>query len=87
MPGIPLLHVLQETSRLLKYDVDDTDDDEDDYDDADYDDNGDDGDLLAPGHQEGSSVSRPSPPRPTPAHCRLSYMVATKSNTWEVFKW
>ena len=35
-------------------------------------DDGDDGDLLAPAHQEGSSVSRPSPPRPTPAHCRLS---------------
>ena len=68
MPSIPLLHVLQETSRLLKYNVDDTDD-EDDYDYADYDD---DGDLLAPGHQEGSSVSQPSPPRPTPAHCRLS---------------
>ena len=77
MPGVPLLHVLQETSRLLKINVDDTDDDDngadgDENDDGDDDDDDgddgydDDGDLLAPGHQEGSSGSRPSPPRPTP---------------------
>ena len=83
MPGVPLLDILQETSRLLKINVDDTDDvdagvedgagadDGDAGDDDGDDDDGadgydDDGDLLAPGHQEGSSGSRPSPPRPTP---------------------
>ena len=72
MPGVPLLDILQETSRLLKINVDDTDDvDAGVEDGAGADDAGDgyddDGDLLAPGHQEGSSGSRPSPPRPTPA--------------------
>ena len=89
-------------------DVNDGDDDNDDTDDDDGDDDGDDGgydsyddgDLLAPGHQEGSSGSRPSPPRPTPApsefwdcghksdfreHLRSIFMVF--GNTWEVFKW
>ena len=67
MPGIPLLDVLQETSRLLKNCVDDTDDD----DNCGDGDGGDDGDLFAPGHQEGSSASRPSPPRPRPSASRL----------------
>ena len=66
VPGVPLLDVLQETSRLLKNNVDDTDDDDDGDDDG-GDGVGDKVDLLAPGHQEGSSVNRPSPPRPTPA--------------------
>ena len=67
MPGVPLLHVLQETSRLLKINVDDDDGADGDENDDGDDDDDDDGDLLAPGHQEGSSESRPSPPRPTPA--------------------
>ena len=62
VPGVPLLDVLQETSRLLKNNIDDTDNNDDGGDG-----DGEQGDLLAPGHQEGSSVNRPSPPRPTPA--------------------
>ena len=87
MPGVPLLDILQETSRLLRNNIDDTDDGDDD--DGCGDDGGDKGDLLAPGHQEGSSVNRPSPPRPTPAQSRLREMVSKKNfgNTWEVLKW
>ena len=63
VPGVPLLDVLQQTSRLLKNNVDHTDDDDDhdrNEENGDYGDDGG-GDLFAPGHQEGSSTSLPFP--------------------------
>ena len=84
MPGVPLLDVLQQTSRLLKNNVDHTDDDDDhdrNEENGDYGDDGG-GDLFAPGHQEGSSTSLPSPPHPTPAQRRLCER-DQKTSIWE----